>query len=210
MRRFALAAAAAAALSISAFAQASAPQAPAVQDPAAAPNTWQVDTAHSSAGFSVKHMMVSTVRGTLGPVRGTIEYDGTSVESIKADIAIDVSAINTGNANRDKDLKSETFFDVANHPTATFRSKRVEPAGPGRFRLVGDLTMHGVTKEVALQVDGPSPILKQPNGAQKVGASATATLNRRDFNLQYNRMVEAAPVVGDEVQVQIDIEANKR
>jgi len=210
MNRFALVAAAVAALSVSPFAQAPAPQAPAAQAAAAGPNTWQVDTAHSSAGFSVKHMMVSTVRGTLGPVSGTIEYDGKSVESIKADVSIDVNGINTGNTNRDNDLKSGSFFDVANHPKAAFKSKRVESSGEGTFRLIGDLTMHGVTKEVALDVDGPSPILKQPNGTQKVGASGTTKLNRRDFNLQYNRMVEAAPVVGDEITVQIDIEANKK
>ena len=210
MNRLALAAAAVAALSVSSFAQAPAPQTPAGPPAAAGSNTWQVDTAHSSAGFSVKHMMVSTVRGTLGPVSGTIDYDGKSVESIKADIAIDVNGVNTGNTNRDNDLRSPNFFDVANHPRATFKSKRVEPSVQGKFRLVGDLTIHGVTKEVTLEVDGPSPILTQPNGMQKVGASATATLNRRDFNLQYNRMIEAAPVVGDEIQVQIDIEANKK
>jgi polyisoprenoid-binding protein YceI len=191
--------------------QAPASQAPAAQpQPAAGPNSWQIDSNHTSAGFSVKHMMVSTVRGTLGPVSGTIEYDGKSVESIKADVAIDLNGLNTGNANRDKDLRSENFFDVANNPKATFKSKLVEDSGEGRFRLVGDLTLHGVTREVTLDVDGPSPILKQPNGGQRVGASATTRINRRDFNLQYNRMIEAVPVVGDEIQVQIDIEAIKR
>jgi polyisoprenoid-binding protein YceI len=185
------------------------PQPPAAQAPAG-PNTWTVDTNHTAAGFSVKHMMVSTVRGILGPVKGTIDYDGKSIESLKADIAIDVSGVNTGNEGRDKDLKSENFFEIAKYPTATFKSKRVESAGQGKFRLIGDLTIHGVTKEVALNVEGPSPILKQPNGAQRIGAGATTTLNRKDFGMQWNRMVEAAPVVGDEVQVTIDIEANKR
>ena len=182
---------------------------PAQPQPPLGPNTWQVDTNHTAAQFSVKHMLVSTVRGTLGKVTGTIDYDGKSAESIKADIAIDVNGINTGTENRDKDLRSENFFDVAKYPTITFKSKRVEPAGQGKFRLIGDLTLHGVTKEVAVDVEGPSDILKQPNGGQKVGASATTKLNRRDFGLQYSRMVEAAPVVGDEIQVQIDIEANK-
>lgn len=177
--------------------------------PPLGPNTWQVDTNHTAAQFSVKHMLVSTVRGTLGKVTGTIDYDGKSADSIKADVAIDLNGLNTGTENRDKDLRSENFFDVAKYPSVTFKSKRVEPAGQGKFRLIGDLTMHGVTKEVAVDVEGPSAILKQPNGGQKVGASATTKLNRRDFGLQYNRMVEAAPVVGDEIQVQIDIEANK-
>jgi polyisoprenoid-binding protein YceI len=174
------------------------------------PTGWQVDSNHTAAQFSVKHLLVSTVRGTLGKVSGTIEYDGKSADSIKADIAIDVNGLNTGTENRDKDLRSENFFDVAKYPTITFKSRRVEPSGQGRFRLIGDLTLHGVTKEVALDVDGPSPILKQANGSQRVGASASTKLNRRDFGLQYNRMIEAAPVVGDEIVVQIDIEVNKR
>ena len=183
-------------------------QAPAA--PAAGPNTWTVDTGHSSAGFSVKHLMVSTVRGTLGPIKGTVEYDGRSVETLKVDVSIDVAAINTGNASRDRDLKGESFFDVAKFPTATFKSKRVEAAGAGQFRLIGDLTMHGITKEVTLNVEGPSPAVKTQNGGQKVGASATVTLNRRDFGLQYNEAVEAVPVVADDVQVTIDIEANRK
>jgi polyisoprenoid-binding protein YceI len=214
MSRFVLTLSVAAALAVALHAQtppAPAPGAPPGQ-PAAAlgPNTWQVDGAHTAAQFSVKHMMVSTVRGTLGKVSGTIDYDGKSAESIKADISIDINGINTGTEGRDKDLRSPNFFDVATYPTLTFKSKKVEAAGAGKFKLIGDLTMHGVTKEVALNVEGPSPILKQPNGAQKVGASASMTINRHDFNLNYNRMVESAPVVGDEIQVQIDIEANKR
>ena len=214
MRRAFLTIAAAAVLAIPVLAQTPAgqpaPRQPAAGQPAAGPNTWTVDTAHSSAGFSVKHMMVSTVRGTLGPIKGTIEYDGKSVESVKADISIDVGAINTGNANRDNDLKSANFFDVTKYPTVTFKSKRVEPGGQGRFKLIGDLTMHGVTKEVVLNVEGPSPAIKTQQGGQKIGASATTTINRKDFGLTYNNLIEAGPVVGDEVQITIDIEANKR
>lgn len=180
------------------------------QPPAAASNAWQIDPGHTSAQFSVRHMMVSTVRGRLGKVTGTIEYDGTSAESIKADITIDVADLSTANEPRDKDLRSANFFDVATYPTLTFTSTRVEPAGSGRFRLVGNLTMHGVTKEVTLAVDGPSPILKTTSGAQRVGASATTTINRRDFGLEYNKMIEAAPIVGDDIQVQIDIEATRK
>jgi polyisoprenoid-binding protein YceI len=206
MRRFVLAAAAAAAL-----------VAPALAQPAAAPaqtapglDTWSVDTSHTAAGFSVKHMMVSTVRGTLGPVKGTVDYDGKSVESVKADITIDVTGVDTDNEGRDKDLKSPNFFDVAQFPAATFKSKRAVADGPGKFKLIGDLTIHGVTKEVTLNVEGPSPVLKQANGALKIGASATTTINRKEFGMQWNRMVEAAPVVSDEVQVTIDLELNKR
>jgi polyisoprenoid-binding protein YceI len=204
MRRFVLAAAATAALVAPVLAQA--PAAPAQAPPG--PNTWTVDTNHSAAGFSVKHLLVSTVRGTLGPVKGTIEYDGKSLNGLKADITIDVTGISTSTEGRDKDLKSPNFFDVAQFPTATFKSKRVEIAAD-KYRLIGDLTMHGVTKEVTLTLEAPSAPLKQGQNL-RVGASATATINRRDWGLQYSRMVEAAPVVSDEVKITIDVEATKR
>ena len=172
------------------------------------PDTWQVDSGHSSAGFSVKHLVVSTVRGTLGRVSGTVEYDGRSVSSVKADVSIDVKGINTVNEARDKDLRGEGFFDVERYPAITFKSKRAEPAGENSFRLIGDLTIRGVTKEVTLDVEGPSPTIKQGN-ALKIGASATTKLNRRDFGLDYNRAIEAVAVVGDEVMVTIDIELSK-
>jgi polyisoprenoid-binding protein YceI len=173
------------------------------------PNTWTIDPGHSAARFSVRHMLVSTVRGTLGKVTGTIEYDGKTVESIKADVMVDLSAINTENDSRDKDLKSDNFFDIAKYPTVTFKSKRVQPDGQGKFKLIGDLTMHAVTKELTLEVEGPSPALRQ-GPMLRIGASATATINRRDWGLQYSKMVEAAPIVGDEVQIQIDVEATQR
>jgi polyisoprenoid-binding protein YceI len=203
MHKLILSAAAAAALAVPVLAQAPAGAAP-------GPNTWTVDTNHSSAGFSVRHMMVSTVRGTLGPVKGTIDYDGKSADSIKADISIDVSGVNTGNESRDKDLKSgEGLFEIAKYPTVTFKSKRATASGAGTFKLVGDLTIHGVTKEVTLDVEGPSaPIHQGPN--LRAGASATTTINRRDFGLSYNRMVEATPMVSDDVKITIDVEATKR
>jgi polyisoprenoid-binding protein YceI len=189
-------------------------QQPAAQQPAPAqpplgPNTWQIDSSHTAAHFSVRHMMVSTVRGTLGRVSGTVDYDGKTAESIKADVTIDVTGIDTGVQARDNDLRSNNFFDVATYPTITFKSKRVEPAGDGKFRVIGDLTMKGVTKEVTLDVEA-SPAIKQQNGALKAGASATTKLNRRDFGLNYNRLIEAGPVVGDDISIVIDIEINKR
>jgi len=190
-------------------------QQPAGQQPAAAqpplgPNTWLIDSSHTAAHFSVRHMMVSTVRGTLGRVSGTVDYDGKTVESVKADVTIDVAGIDTGVKGRDDDLRSNNFFDVATYPTMTFKSKRAEAAGEGKFKLIGDLTIRGVTKEVAVEVDGPSPVIKQQNGALKAGASATTKVNRRDFGLNYNRLIEAGPVVGDEINIVIDIEINKR
>jgi polyisoprenoid-binding protein YceI len=195
-----------AAATASAQQPAAAPSSPAHQ---AAGSIWHVDTGHSTAGFSVKHMMVATVRGTLGPISGTVEYDGKDISTIKAEIKIDVTKINTGSAARDKDLRDGGFFEVDKYPTMTFKSRRVQPGAAGTFRMIGDLTMHGVTKEVTLEVEGPSPVVKVQNGGLKVGATATTKINRRDFGLNYNSVIEAGAVVGDEVTVTIDIELNK-
>ena len=123
------------------------------------PNEWAIDGSHSAANFSVRHNVVSTVRGQLGRITGKVEYDGKDIKSVKADVAIDMNGINTQNERRDKHLRSADFFDVANHPTLTFKSKRVEPGAAGKFKLVGDLTIRGNTKEVVLDVEGPSPIV---------------------------------------------------
>ena len=176
--------------------------------PARAADVWKIDPAHSFAQFSVTHLMISTVRGEFDTLSGTIEYDGKDVASIKADVTIDAASITTRNEYRDKDLKSDHFFDVANYPTVTFKSKRAVSAPGGGFQLIGDLTMHGVTKEVTLDVEGPSPVIKQGKDV-RVGASATTKLNRRDFGLNYNSMIEAGAVVGDEITVTIDIEITR-
>src|SRR5258708_30838121 len=123
--------------------------------PARAADVWQIDPAHSFAQFSVTHLMISTVRGEFDTLSGTIEYDGKDVASIKADVTIDATSITTRNEYRDKDLKSDHFFDVAKYPTLTFKSKKVVAGSGGAFQLVGDLTMHGVTKEVILDVTAP-------------------------------------------------------
>jgi polyisoprenoid-binding protein YceI len=124
-------------------------------------------------------------------------------------VSIDVNAISTQNGGRDKHLRSDDFFDVANHPNITFKSKRVEPAGDGRFKLIGDLTIRGTTKEVALDVESPSPIVKTQRGIA-TGATATTRIRRLEYGLKYNNMVEAGPVVGDEVTITIDIEATRQ
>jgi polyisoprenoid-binding protein YceI len=175
------------------------------QRPALAPNQWLIDTSHSAASFSVRHMMVSTVRGQLGPIAGTIEYDGKDVRSIKADVRIDVKGLTTQNAKRDDHLRSDDFFDAATHPVLTFKSKRVEPGAAGQFKLVGDLTIRGTTKEVVLDVEGPNPIVKDRAGI-RTGATATTKVKRLEYGLKYNSMIEAGPVVGDDVTITIDIE----
>jgi polyisoprenoid-binding protein YceI len=179
------------------------------QLPPLGPNEWRIDGNHSAASFSVRHLMVSTVRGQLGRISGTIEYDGKDVRSIKTDVSIDVNGINTQNDGRDKHLRSDDFFDVANHPTITFKSKRVEPGADGNFKLIGDLTIRGTTKEVSLDVDGPSPVVKTQRGGLATGASATTKIKRLEYGLKYNSMVEAGPVVSDEVTITIDLEVNR-
>lgn len=188
-------------------AQTPAPQPPAAK-PQLAPNQWTVDPSHSAANFSVRHMMVTTVRGQLGPITGTVEYDGKDVRSVKADVRIDVSGITTQNAKRDGHLRSDDFFDAANHPSITFKSKRVEPGGAGTFKLIGDLTIRGTTKEVVLTVEGPTPPVKGMGGV-RVGATATTKINRLEYGLKWNSMVEAGPVVSDEVSITIDLELTR-
>jgi polyisoprenoid-binding protein YceI len=177
---------------------------------AAQAEVWNIDTAHTSAQFAVKHMMVSTVRGTLGPVKGTAEWDGKDIKTLKVDATIDVTGLSTQNERRDTHLKSADFFDAANHPTITLKSKRVEPAAAGHFKLVGDLTIRGNTHEVALDVEGPSPPMKQGN-SYRTGASATGKIGRRQFGLQWNKLMETGgAVVGDDVQITIDTELTKQ
>lgn len=168
---------------------------------------WKVDPNHSTAGFAVRHMMVSTVRGSFSGLKGTVEYDPANLDASKANLTIDASTIDTRNENRDKDLKSSKFFDVEKYPTITFVSKRVVPQGQGKFQLVGDMTMHGVTKEVTFSVEGPMPAVKDAKGNLHSGASATAKINRKDFGLTWNGPLEGGGVtVGDDVELTVEIE----
>ncbi len=176
--------------------------------PPLGPNEWRIDAGHSAAGFAVKHNVVSTVRGQLGRISGKIEWDGKDVKTIAADVSIDVKGINTQSEGRDRDLRSPNFFDVENYPTMTFKSKRVEPQGQGRFKLIGDLTIKTTTKEVVLDVEGPAPFMKSQRGIL-TGASATTKINRHDFGITWNRMIESLPVVSDEVVVTIDLELTR-
>ncbi len=179
--------------------------------PAQAPlgaNQWQIDPNHSSAGFSVRHNVVSTVRGKLGPISGIIEYDGKNISSVKAEVSVDVKGVNTQNERRDADLRGDGFFDAANHPALTFKSKRVEPGTGGHFKLIGDLSIRGNSREVALDVEGPAPTVKSPRGVL-TGATATTKISRKEFGMLWNNLIESLPVVGDEVSITIDLELNR-
>ena len=177
------------------------------QQPLAA-NQWRIDTGHSAANFSVRHNVVSTVRGQLGPITGLIEYDGKDINSVKADVSVDMTKINTQNERRDNHLRTDDFFNVEKFPTLTFKSKRVEPGSAGKFRLVGDLTIRDKTNEVVLDVEGPSPVMKSQRGVL-TGATATTKISRKAFGVLWNNLIESMPVVGDEVTITIDLELNR-
>jgi polyisoprenoid-binding protein YceI len=174
---------------------------------AAQAQTWTIDSAHSAAHFAVRHMMVSTVRGDLGKITGSVTFDPAKPAAGSIDASIDVAGIDTREPGRDKHLKSADFFDVEKFPTATFKSKTIAPAAGGGFRVTGDLTMHGVTKEVALDVEALRPAIKDQRGASRTGTTATGKINRQDFGVSWSRALDGGGVVvSDEVSITIDVE----
>lgn len=168
---------------------------------------WTVDPNHSAASFAVKHLMVSTVHGSFNSLKGTVDYDPSNLNASKANLTIDVASIDTRNERRDKHLKSADFFDVEKFPTITFVSKKVVPESEGKFKLVGDMTMHGVTKEVTFEVAGPEKPIKDGKGTLHSGATATAKIDRKNFGLVWNRAIEGGGVtVSDEVNLTVEVE----
>lgn len=168
---------------------------------------WQVDPNHTSAQFAVKHLGVSTVRGAFTKTTGQVQFDEKDITKSQVEVTVDMSTLDTRNEGRDKDVKSANFLDVASYPTMTFKSNKIASAGPGKLKLTGDLTLHGVTKQVTFDVEGPTPAIKDPWGFLRQGASATATINRQDFGVTYNKTLDAGGlVVSNEVQITIDIE----
>lgn len=180
--------------------------------PASLPaDTWELDPAHTGVHFKVRHLMVSNVRGDFEKFGGKIVYDEQDVSKSSADITIDAASINTRVAKRDEHLKSPDFLDAAKHPFLTFQSKAVEKTGDGRLRMIGDLTIRGVTREVALDIEGPTPPIKDLQGMTRVGGTASAKINRKDFGLTWNKAIETGGVVvGDEVEITIDVEIMKK
>jgi polyisoprenoid-binding protein YceI len=175
---------------------------------AAQATTWEIDPAHSSSNFSIKHLVVSTVRGSFGKTTGTIKLDDKDLAKSSVEATIDVNTIDTRVENRDKDLKSPNFFDAEKHPTMTFKSTKVQKAGGDKLKVTGDLTIKDQTKPVVLNVTYSKPVTGM-KGEQRRAFNATTKINRKDFGLTYSKVVEAGPVVGDQVDVSIDIEAIK-
>jgi polyisoprenoid-binding protein YceI len=181
----------------------------------AAPNValaanYEIDPVHSAATFAIRHMMISTVRGQFSKISGTAAWEKPDFSDARVDVTIDAASVDTRFPKRDADLKSPMFLDVAKFPTLTFKSKKVEKAG-GKVKLHGDLTIHGVTKEVVFEVEGPTAETKDPFGNTKVGASATTKINRKDFGLVWNKTLETGGVlVGEEVTIVVDLELTKK
>jgi len=169
---------------------------------------WTIDPAHTVAGFTARHMMITNVTGVFEAAAGTIDYTPGNPGATKADITIEAKSINTRNTKRDTHLRTDDFINVEKYPTITFKSKRVQNVRADGFDMVGDLTIRDVTKEVVLKVEGIAPPIKDPQGNRRVGANATTTINRKDYGVAWNRTIEAGGVVvGDEVKITIEIEA---
>lgn len=172
--------------------------------------TWNIDPEHTNVGFKVRHLMVSNVKGGFGKVSGVVNVDDKDITKSSTTVTIDTTSIDTGVAKRDAHLKSPDFLDVAKYPTMTFVSNGVMKGTGGAFKLAGNLTLHGVTRPVVLQVEGLSGEIKDPMGNVRRGASATTTINRKDYGLVWNKMLEAGGVaVGDEVIINIEVEMVK-
>ncbi len=173
----------------------------------AQPGSWHIDPLHSLAEFSVKHMMISTVRGQFGGVKGAVVYDPKNPARSTVEATIDCSTVNTGEPKRDADLRSAEFFDIQHYPTMKFKSTHVEAAGQGKLLVTGNLTINAITRQVVLNVDGPNGPIKDTNGREKLGLNATTKVSRKEFGILYNPVMETGGVaVSDEVTINLDIE----
>jgi polyisoprenoid-binding protein YceI len=169
--------------------------------------SWRIDPLHSSAQFSVRHMMISTVRGQFGGVTGTMTYDPKNPAASSVAATIDCATVNTGTPTRDANLKTAEFFDVKRYPVMTFRSTKVVVTGPGNLRVTGDLTINAITRQVVLEVDGPTAPIKDTEGREKIGVSGQAKISRKEFGILYNPIMETGGVVvSDEVTIDLEIE----
>ena len=172
---------------------------------------WEFDSQHSTIGFSVRHLVVSNVKGQFDAFTGTMNWDEKDVTKSTVEVDVDTRTVNTGNASRDGHLRSEDFFSAEKFPHMTFKSKKVEKAGEGKLKVTGDLTIRGVTKETVLEVEGPMKPVKGPAGNDISGVSATGKINRKDFGLAWGKVIEGTgAVVGDEVKLMLEVELDRK
>lgn len=170
-------------------------------------SAWNIDPVHSHIGFKVRHLMVSNVKGSFDRYTATIDLDEQELTRSRVAVTIDTASINTAHQKRDEHLRSEDFFDVARYPTMTYVAKSITNTGDGHFKVTGDLTLRGATREVVLDVEGLTQEIRDPWGNLRRGATATATINRKDFGLVWNKAMETGGVVvGDEVAITLEIE----
>jgi polyisoprenoid-binding protein YceI len=169
--------------------------------------TWNLDPVHSVAEFKVKHMMISNVKGQFSGMSGVLTLNEGDLANSRVEATIDASSIDTRDAQRDLHLKSADFFDVEKFPTLHFRSKRVTRTGDDELSVAGDLTIHGVTREVVFQVEGPTAAGKDPWGNTRIGLAAVAKINRKDFGLTWNAALETGGIlVGEEITITLDVQ----
>ena len=167
--------------------------------------TYKIDPAHSSAHFVIRHMMITNVRGGFSSVQGTVAYDPDNLSDSSIDVIIDVNTLNTADATRDAHVKSAEFLDAEKYPTITFQSKTITKKG-GDLLAKGDLTIHGVTRETVLDVEGPTGEQKDPWGNTRVGASAVTKIKRSDFGLTWNAALETGGIMlGDDIKIELDV-----
>ena len=173
----------------------------------AATTTYNIDPSHSGAHFKVRHLMISWVRGEFTKVSGTVTFNEANPAASSVTAEIDVNSINTREPDRDKDLLSPNFLDAAKYPAIKFQSTKIEQKGKDEYHVTGDLTIHGVTRPVVLEVDSVTPEIKDPWGFFRRGAAATTKISRKEFGLTYSPLLETGGVVvGDEVDISIDVE----
>jgi len=171
---------------------------------------WNIDPQHSNIGFKVRHMMVSNVKGVFAKVQGMVTVDDQDITKSSVRATIDTASIDTGVEKRDNDLRSPNFLDTAKYPAMTFVSTKVAKNGAHGLKVTGDLTLHGVTRPVVLDVEEVSQESKDPMGNLRRGASATAKINRKDFGLTWNKVLETGGVVvGEEVAIILEVEMIK-
>lgn len=179
--------------------------------PASAAPRYEIDPAHSGATFKVRHMMIAHVKGEFTRLSGSVVFDPSNPGASSVDVTIDAASIHTREPQRDEHLRSADFLDVAKYPNITFRSRDVVAAGKDSYEVTGDLTIHGVTQEIALMVDGVTPEAKDPWGYLRRGATASVTISRKDFGLHWNTPLETGGwLVGDDVHINIDVEMARK
>ncbi len=172
-----------------------------------ATSTWNIDPIHSHAQFKVKHMMISNVKGEFTAVTGKLELNDADITKSRIEASVDATTINTRDAQRDAHLKSADFFDVEKFPTLTFKSTRISKRGDGELSVSGDLSIHGVTRNVEFEVEGLSAPMKDPWGNTRIGLSTTTRINRKDFGLTWNATLETGGIlVGDDVTLTLDVQ----